>query len=147
MTRCHPCMHLPTGALSSRPCHWGRKPAAPADCCQSGCHRFSLPDISEGGCPLCPRLSALVFSEWLHWLGRWLRIHSQQEWRRKGGFRNNVLKPTTAGQVSKWRFSKKIKKSIKLLFHNCIWNWSWNWSFFNTFSFTTFGWKLQNKSF
>lgn len=63
MTCCHPCMHLPTGALSSRPRHWGRKPAAPAVCYQSAWDRFSLLDISEGGHPLCPLLSALVFSE------------------------------------------------------------------------------------
>lgn len=63
MTCCHPCMHLPTGALSSRPRHWGGKPAAPAVCYQSAWDRFSLPDISEGGRPLCPLLSALVFSE------------------------------------------------------------------------------------
>lgn len=107
MTRCHPSMHLPTAALSSRSRHWGGKPAAHAACCQSGCHRFSLPDISEGGCPLWPILSAMgcfFFARWLHWLKLWLRICSpartkERRRRLKGCFKSN-------GQVSDWRFSK-----------------------------------------
>lgn len=115
MTCCHPRMHLPTGALSSRPRHWGGKPAAPAVCYQSAWDRFSLPDISEGGRPLCPLLSALVFSEVATSTGASVAYLLSERMKREGGFRNDVLKISWTTECSEKRNQIKLQSKHSLI--------------------------------